>query len=271
MGNDCKIICLANVRALKCIQITVHGERPRHAAKKSPDNSFEDDYQQSFQQWKALSASGKVIHKGTSVFHHFILPTHRYYASNLDGEDIILLNGKQHIGKRIEFESLTSAETSNTVFEIIPKEELYNADMDSESDQPDAQFTSAEPILYRIELLLSSTLEYDQPSPLPSDGAQPLHHSVHFRQLLDIADTVDLTFGPVIGNVSTDSAKVFIEVNLDLVNFEMTLRPSISTNGKYEPIVKALEKVRANHLECFDFTELAHGSVYGKRELLILW
>ena len=274
LGNDCKIICLANVRALKCIQVTVHGERSRHAKKKSPDDSFEDDYQQSFQQWRALSASGKVIHKGKSVFHHFILPTHRYYASNLDGDDIIILKGKQNIGNRIEFEQLTSAETSSTVFEIIPKEELYNDDMDSESDQQSAQFASAEPILYRIELLLSSTLNYDQPNrnpPLPTGGAaQPLHHAVYFRQLLDIADTVDLTFGPVIGNVSSDSAKVFIEVNLDLVNFEMTLRPSISTNGKYEPIVKTIEKVRANHLECFDFTELAHGSVYGRRGALIL-
>lgn len=276
IGNDCKIICMANVRAMKCVLVTVHEDSSKYVTKKTQEKSFDDDHKQSFQQWRALSGSGKPLQRRKSSFHHFILPTHRYYSSNLEGDDIIILKGKQSIGKRIEFELLTAEETSATVFEVFPKEDLYNADMYPESDQDNnattAQFASVEPIIYRIELLLSASVDYSQPNLVPSDSTsdeRTLHHAVFFRQLLDFADTVDLTFGPVIGNVSSDSAKIFVEVNMDLVNFEMNLRPSISTNGKYEPIVKTLEKVRANNLECFDFTELAHGSVYGKSSTLV--
>lgn len=243
--HDCKVISMANVQRTKCFRITVSADN----VVKTRLNRF-------------------YLPKRRTEFQQFILPIYRNQSSNYD-EDVLILPGKQHIGRYIEFELLDISYWKDSVFEVLPKEDIYNEDLllDPSCDDKklDRIFHPIEPVVYRLELLLSPEADCDRDSTAATYDIlkSSLHHSVYFRHLLDIADLLELSMGPVVSSVSATGAKVFVEVNMDLKNFTCELRPTIATNDNYEPVNKSLETVSANRLVCFEFDELAFGSVYG--------
>lgn len=166
-------------------------------------------------------------------------------------DDILLLRGKLRVGPFIELEVLSdtrASEISEAFFEVQPKENLYSMEQKQEKEfkSINTLYYPIEPLIHRIELL-----------------TQGENSSICVRSCLNVEDLFEVVAGPIIGEVTSTSARIFVEVNMDVMNLLCELRPTICSNDKYDSVSKLLTEVTANHPVCFHFTELAHSSVYG--------
>jgi hypothetical protein len=280
IDNDCKIICLANVDRVRLLEVRISSDvidknmslfvdKQSRAAAFAPRGRgggrgggvFTLPPEESPHRRRTTptwTPSGEIRPLPRSVpsgdrrppvivsIQHFILPIYRQQRQGAVDHDVVLFQRERRILPGIVLRPISLSSDS------ISSQNFF--DIETKGGRRPL-FASIEPIVYRIELLLSSSKK----DPLAS-----VFHSLYCRKILDVADLVEITLGPVIGAVSQSSARIFIEVNMELRNLSCVLRPTISAVHNYESVVKTISIVKRNCLICFHFTDLSHGSAYGE-------